>query len=69
MPRNTAQTIREKIKLLAANPQAKNNNVKKLENSQSYRLRVGNWRVIYNLHDEIVTIEVIRIKARKEAYR
>jgi len=69
MPRNSARKIREKLILLAANPYAPNNNVKKLENCSEYRLRVGDWRVIYAVIDKELVIEVIRIRHRGGAYQ
>ena len=41
-----------KIKEVAVNPYAPNNNLTKLQGRAAYRLRVGNWRVIYELHDD-----------------
>ena len=35
----------------------------------TYRLRVGNYRVIYSLYSEILTIEIIKVGHRKEVYR
>lgn len=35
----------------------------------SYRIRIGDYRVIYNILKHELLIEVIRIKHRKDAYR
>jgi len=44
--------------------------VVKLQGSQhTYRIRIGNYRVIYDLHESVLVIEVIRVRHRKEAYR
>jgi mRNA interferase RelE/StbE len=53
---------------LAADPRAAPN-VKALQGQPGYRLRVGDWRVIYTLQDDVVTVLVIRIAHRREAYR
>ena len=43
---------------------------KKLVGSDcSYRIRVGNYRVIYNIYDKQLTIEIVRVRHRKDAYR
>ena len=68
MPRNVATLIREKIGALAINPYAPNNNVKKLKGSDDYRLRVGDWRVVYTLKDDRLVIVVIRIAPRGGVY-
>lgn len=68
MPRNVAALIREKIDALAVNPYAPNNNVKKLKGSDDYRLRVGDWRVVYTLEDDRLVILVIRIAPRGGVY-
>ena len=68
MPTNTAQLIRGKIRELAADP-AKMRNVKKLTASPGYRLRVGDWRIVYTLDQERLAIEVIKIETRGGVYK
>lgn len=69
MPRNTAGLILQKLDALATNPLAPNPNVRKLSSHPGYRLRVGDWRVIYLLHEKALLIAVVRIAPRGEAYR
>ena len=68
MPTNTARLIRSKIDLLAQDPYAANNNVKKLVGRPGYRLRVGDWRVIYDLDDGLRVLAVERIAPRGGAH-
>ena len=43
---------------------------KKLSNSDSaYRVRVGAYRIIYDVFDKEVVVVVLKIAHRKEAYR
>jgi mRNA interferase RelE/StbE len=35
----------------------------------TYRIRVGNYRIIYNVLNRILTIEVIRVGHRRKVYR
>jgi mRNA interferase RelE/StbE len=69
MPRNVASTICGKIEQLAAEPFARNNNVTKLESRPGFRLRVGDWRVIYTVHNDSITIFVVAIAPRGGAYK
>ena len=41
----------------------------KLTGEDSYRIRVGDYRIIYNIFDDIVTVEVININHRREVYK
>ena len=62
--------IKEKLEILAQNPELLKNNIKPLKGKYRglYRLRVGNYRVIYRLDKEEITILVIRIGHRKDIY-
>lgn len=68
MPRNTAKNIAKKIKELIANPK-RMRNVKKLTDHPGYRLRIGNWRVVYTINENEVLIHVVKIKSRGEVYK
>ncbi len=69
MPRSTALLIRDKLRQLATDPHASNNNVKKLQGREGYRLRVGDWRVIYEIHDDRLIVLVLDIGPRGGIYR
>jgi mRNA interferase RelE/StbE len=67
MPANVSAMIRSKIALLAADPAAQANNVKALKGEPGvFRLRVGDWRVLYTDEGEILA--VIRVAPRGSAY-
>ncbi len=57
-----------KIVQYAADPATQANNVKHLTGSPFYRLRVGDYRVIFSLDGEITIMTVIRVRHRREAY-
>jgi len=60
--------IIQKIDDLASDPRPQG--VRKLENStNNYRIRVGNYRIIYSIEDQNLLVEVIKVADRKEAYR
>ena len=69
MPRDVAKRIREKIEQVAEDPFASIPNAKKLQGRPGYRLRVGDWRVIYEINAEEIMIIVLKIAARGEVYR
>jgi len=69
MPRNVAITVRAKIDALAIDPYAPNPNAKTLAGRDGYRLRVGDWRVLYQIEDGRVVIVVLAIKPRGGAYK
>jgi len=58
--------IIEKIYKLSENPY---HNSKKLIGRDAYRIRVGNYRVIYEIDENSVKIFVINIGHRKDIYR
>lgn len=69
MPRNTAKLIREKLEQVAIDPYATIPNAKKLQGRSGYRLRVGDWRVIYEINKDEDVIIVLKIAPRSEVYR
>ncbi len=58
--------VRKSIYNLAENPRP--NGCKKLKGKESYRIREGDFRIIYEIEDEILFIMVIKIGHRKEVY-
>lgn len=62
--------IREKLLILAKNPLVLKNNIKRLrgEKDDYYRLKVGNYRVIFKKEEDQLIIIVVRIGHRKEIY-
>jgi len=69
LPRNMAKTIREKLEAIAADPYAEHPNAKKLQGREGYRLRVGDWRVIYEIQNDQLVILVLKVAPRGEVYR
>jgi len=64
--------VRQRILLaignLARDPRSAPN-VKAMKGANGYRLRVGDWRVIYTLHDDVLVVLIVRVAHRREAYR
>ena len=68
MPTNVSTLIRRKIDILARDPYAPNANVKALKGRPAYRLRVGDWRAIYELDKGRVVVLVLDIGPRGSIY-
>lgn len=68
MDPSVAKRVRSKILALSRDPRAPNNNIKKLVGVEGWRLRVGNWRVVYTLKERQLTVVVIRVGHRSEVY-
>ena len=65
LPKPEARKIVEKIRSLE---QGLGSDIKKLTNfSPEYRLRVGSYRVLFEIEDQKILI--YRVKHRKEAYK
>jgi len=41
----------------------------KLTNEEGYRIRIGDYRVLYRIDDKVKEVFIYRIKHRKEVYR
>ncbi|MYC81264.1 MAG: type II toxin-antitoxin system RelE/ParE family toxin [Acidobacteria bacterium] len=68
MPAKTAQIIRGKITAVATDPLAQHNNVTPLRGIEGFRLRVGDWRVLYQLDIPAQILRITNILPRGGAY-
>jgi mRNA interferase RelE/StbE len=62
--------IKEKLILLVENPEILKNNIKPLkgEHKGKFRLRVNQYRIIFQIKESELIITIIRIGHRKEVY-
>lgn len=67
LPRSIARRIGRRLRQLGDVPRP--TGVKKLRVSPFYRLRVGDYRVIYEIHDREQRVVILHIRHRQEAYR
>ncbi|NEP76510.1 type II toxin-antitoxin system RelE/ParE family toxin [Okeania sp. SIO2G5] len=59
--------ILDAVSSLTEDPHPKGH--KKLQGAEhTYRLRVGDYRVVYSVRSKILTIEIIRVRHRKDVY-
>jgi mRNA interferase RelE/StbE len=67
LPANLSKLIRSKLEQYANDPESLRNNVVKLTNRPGFRLRVGEWRIIFAENEK--TIDVRAIRPRGGAYK
>ncbi|WP_345083459.1 type II toxin-antitoxin system RelE/ParE family toxin [Nemorincola caseinilytica] len=66
LPDAIAEQLIVLIQLLADDPRP--SGCKKLKGRSGYRVRKGNYRVIYDVYDSVLVIDVIAIGDRKDIY-
>ena len=67
LPKEQQIRIQAKIDELADNPRP--DGVVKLTNSENSRIRVGSYRIVYDILDDILLISVVKVSHRKDVYR
>jgi len=67
LPDNIHDRIVNRLFSLSDNPRPKGS--KKLLSQEGYRIRVGEYRILYRIYKKEKRIEVVSIVHRKEVYR
>ena len=67
LPRSVVDRIDEKLLLLEETPFP--SGARKLKGHDEYRIRVGDYRAVYQINHETNEIYVTRIAHRREVYR
>ena len=67
IPSDYARLISNHIDSLEISPRSTDS--KKLKGEVGYSLRVGTYRVLYDIDDKAKTVSIYLIKHRREAYR
>ena len=67
LPKNDLKRVSEKIKKLANDPRPIG--CEKLSSRERYRVRQGNYRIIYEIEDIIRIVRIVKVGHRKEVYR
>jgi mRNA interferase RelE/StbE len=65
--RQMQRRVLARLERLAVNPRAPG--CEKLAGKDEYRVRVGDYRIIYTIHDEKLIVIVIDVGHRREVYR
>jgi mRNA interferase RelE/StbE len=67
LPKSIQPRIRGAIELLAEDPRPPAS--RPLQGRDGYRVRVGDYRIIYTVNDDVLTIVVVALGHRREIYR
>ncbi len=66
--KSTVPRIINAVESLAPNPRPVD--VRKLRGSErSFRIRVGDYRIVYEILDDSLVVFIVRIRHRKDVYR
>jgi mRNA interferase RelE/StbE len=68
LPREILDRVSRKITSLSDNPRPPG--VEKLRGTEdSYRLRVGDFRILYKIQDQVLLVVIVKVRHRREVYR
>ena len=67
IPRNDVRRILVSIESLANDPRPLG--CKKLSEQERYRIRQGNYRILYEIEDNKLIICVVKVRHRRDVYR
>ena len=66
LPKDIQARLAPRITALADNPRPVG--AKKLKGTEGYRLRVGNYRVLYEIKDTASLVRIVSVGHRREVY-
>jgi mRNA interferase RelE/StbE len=68
LPAKVRSRLQPKLEALADNPRP--SGVVKLEDTDNqYRIRVGTYRIVYEIEDDVLLVLVIKVGHRKDVYK
>lgn len=70
LQKSIKEKVIEAIRFLSQNPYTELLNIKKLKGAESlYRIRIGDYRIVYEVSDHKLKILIIKIGHRKDVYQ
>ena len=69
LPKQTLKRVDTKLQALSLNPRPRGATKLRGKETEGWRFRIGNYRILYQIDDEQGAVRVYRIKHRREAYR
>lgn len=67
IPGRDIRRILKRIKALGDDPRPPG--CEKLSGRERYRVRQGNYRIVYSIQDDVLTVWVIKVGHRRDVYR
>jgi len=67
IPKADVKRILSRMQALRDDPRAPG--CEKLSGAERYRVRQGLYRIVYEIHDQAVLVEVVRVGHRSDVYR
>lgn len=70
LPKKIRDRFEEALKLLAISPFSEILKIRKLKGADdAYRMRIGEYRLIYKIEQDVLIVLVIKVGHRREVYR
>ena len=66
IPKKIAQQIVKRIRLLSENPRHMGS--QKLSGQERFRIRQGDYRIVYGINDSAKIVDIVKIAHRREVY-
>ena len=67
LPKRILARVAARIQGLADDPRP--HGVEKLSGEERYRIRQGDYRVVYSIDDKLAVVDVVKVGHRREVYR
>ena len=67
LPPKGLKSVLKKIKALTNDPGPPD--TKKLSGQEKYRIRCGNYRILYAIGDDVLIIYIVKVGHRRDVYR
>ncbi len=67
VPKRDAKSVKEKIENLAEDPRPHGSI--KLSGKELYRIRYGNYRILYKIFDDRLVVLILDVDGRKDVYK
>ena len=67
LPKDVQRRLWEAIDSLADEPRPPR--VSRMEGADAYRIRVGAYRIVYSIQDQILLVLIVKVAHRKDIYK